>query len=147
MQCHSAADVKACMLKVVPLKYAEEACYNGILIVQAFSSGLEIGSCNWSIVTPKGRIAYISNSLFSPVMAMSFNYKVFERSDVILYSDFSSCNFPEAFRNDSSCSGNSGKSLDSRCISFLQIMFLKKRRSRIHIYTRFHHFLCPLMLI
>ncbi|XP_051124112.1 uncharacterized protein LOC127246658 isoform X2 [Andrographis paniculata] len=64
MPLYSAADVKACLLKVMALKYAEEACYNGILIIKAFSSGLEIGSCNWSITTPKGNIAYMSNFSF-----------------------------------------------------------------------------------
>ncbi|KAK4438629.1 hypothetical protein Salat_0197400 [Sesamum alatum] len=41
---HGTADVKACILKVESLKYAEEACYGGTLIIKAFSSSLEIGS-------------------------------------------------------------------------------------------------------
>ncbi|GFP90324.1 putative late blight resistance protein homolog r1a-6 [Phtheirospermum japonicum] len=40
---------QACMLKVHSLKFAEEVCYNGTLIVKPFSSGLEIGLCNWNI--------------------------------------------------------------------------------------------------
>ncbi|KAL0413589.1 UNVERIFIED_CONTAM: hypothetical protein Sradi_1560600 [Sesamum radiatum] len=108
MPLYSAADVKACMLKVECLKYAEEACYGGTLIIQAFSSGLEIGSCNWRISGPKGSISYISSSVFSSSAAMSFNYKALRRSDVILYSDFSSCNGPDKFDNDDNCSGAAG---------------------------------------
>ncbi|KAM7472586.1 hypothetical protein LguiA_010769 [Lonicera macranthoides] len=44
MPLYSAADVKDCMQKVKTLKYGEEVCYNGTLVIQAFSSGLEIGS-------------------------------------------------------------------------------------------------------
>ncbi|KAL0456033.1 UNVERIFIED_CONTAM: hypothetical protein Slati_0942500 [Sesamum latifolium] len=108
MPLYSAADVKACMLKVECLKYAEEACYGGTLIIQAFSSGLEIGSCNWGISGPKGSITYISSSVFQSSVAMSFNYKALQRSDVILYSDFSSCNGPDKFDNDDNCSGAAG---------------------------------------
>ncbi|KAL1096371.1 hypothetical protein V6Z11_D06G219400 [Gossypium hirsutum] len=49
MPLYSAVDVKDCMRKVQTLKYAEEACYNGTLVIKAFSSGLEIGTCNWTI--------------------------------------------------------------------------------------------------
>ncbi|PIN23487.1 putative cleavage and polyadenylation specificity factor (CPSF subunit) [Handroanthus impetiginosus] len=111
--CHCTADVKDCMLKVESLKYAEEACYNGILIIKAFSSGLEIGSCNWSITSPKGSIGYISSSVFSPVVAMSFNYKAFQRSDVILCSDFSSCNAPDKYDDDNNCSDPPGDDFSS----------------------------------
>lgn len=106
--CHYTADVKACMLKVECLKYAEEACYGGTLIIQAFSSGLEIGSCNWGISGPKASISYISSSVFSSAAAMSFNYQALQRSDVILYSDFSSCNGLDKFDNDDNCSGAAG---------------------------------------
>ncbi|XP_011091827.1 integrator complex subunit 9 homolog isoform X2 [Sesamum indicum] len=108
MPLYSAADVKACMLKVECLKYAEEACYGGTLIIQAFSSGLEIGSCNWGISGPKASISYISSSVFSSAAAMSFNYQALQRSDVILYSDFSSCNGLDKFDNDDNCSGAAG---------------------------------------
>ncbi|KAK8630137.1 hypothetical protein V6N13_078947 [Hibiscus sabdariffa] len=53
MPLYSAVDVKDCMKKVQTLKYAEEACYNGTLIIRPFSSGLEIGTCNWTISGPK----------------------------------------------------------------------------------------------
>ncbi|KAK4413610.1 hypothetical protein Salat_2773700 [Sesamum alatum] len=98
----SATDVKACMLKVESLKYAEEACYGGTMIIKAFSSGLEIGSCNWGISGPKGSISYISSSVFPSAAATICNYKALQRSDVILYSDLSSCNGPG---NDDNCSG------------------------------------------
>ncbi|KAL8542160.1 hypothetical protein ACS0TY_003136 [Phlomoides rotata] len=105
---YSAADVKACMLKVESLKYGEEACYNGTLIVKAFSSGLEIGSCNWSITGPKGSIAYVSSSVFTSGTAMSFDYKALQGSDVLLYSDLSSCNAQRLTSDDSNCSGSAG---------------------------------------
>ncbi|KAL1532104.1 non-specific serine/threonine protein kinase [Salvia divinorum] len=68
MPLYSAADVKACMLKVKSLNYAEEICYNGIVIAKPLPSGLEIGSCNWRINGPRGNIAYISN--FSSLNAL-----------------------------------------------------------------------------
>ncbi|KAL9152175.1 hypothetical protein ABFS82_11G103000 [Erythranthe guttata] len=107
MPLYSAADVKDCMLKVESLKYAEETCYNGTLMMSAFSSGLEIGSCNWKITCPKGSVAYISSSVFSPLTAMSFDYKSLQRSDVILYSDFSSCNAADNFEADNNVSNSS----------------------------------------
>ncbi|EYU45766.1 hypothetical protein MIMGU_mgv1a002829mg [Erythranthe guttata] len=106
MPLYSAADVKDCMLKVESLKYAEETCYNGTLMMSAFSSGLEIGSCNWKITCPKGSVAYISSSVFSPLTAMSFDYKSLQRSDVILYSDFSSCNAADNFEADNNVSNS-----------------------------------------
>ncbi|KAL7094339.1 hypothetical protein ACP275_11G097400 [Erythranthe tilingii] len=102
--CRCTADVKDCMLKVESLKYAEETCYNGTLMMSAFSSGLEIGSCNWKITCPKGSVAYISSSVFSPPTAMSFDYKSLQRSDVILFSDFSSCNAADNFEADNNVS-------------------------------------------
>ncbi|KAH6767965.1 hypothetical protein C2S51_013301 [Perilla frutescens var. frutescens] len=101
---YSAADVKSCILKVESLKYAEEVCYNGTLIVKAFGSGLEIGSCNWRITGPQGSIAYISSSVFRSATAASFDYKALQTSDLVLYSDFSSHNAPEQFDDDKNCS-------------------------------------------
>ncbi|KAK6143211.1 hypothetical protein DH2020_023559 [Rehmannia glutinosa] len=113
MPLYSAADVKTCMLKVESLKYAEEACYNGTLIIKAISSGLEIGSCNWSITGPKGSIAYISSSVFSSTTAMGFDYKGLQGSDVILYSDLSSCNAPDKFDDDNNFSGAAGNNFSN----------------------------------
>lgn len=101
------------MLKVETLKYGEEACYNGTLVVKAFSSGLEIGSCNWSITGPKGSIAYVSSSVFTSATAMSFDYKALQGSDVLLYSDFSSSNAQTRTADDSNCSSSSGNNISN----------------------------------
>ncbi|GFZ02610.1 hypothetical protein Acr_15g0012180 [Actinidia rufa] len=85
----SAADVKDCMHKVQPVKYAEEICYNGTLILKAFSSGLEIGTCNWAINGPNINIACLSSSIFVSSHAMNFDYHALQGYDLILYSDFS----------------------------------------------------------
>jgi integrator complex subunit 9 len=85
----SAADVTDCIQKVQTLRYAEEACYNGTLIIKACSSGLEIGTCNWTINGPKRDVAFISSSIFLPAHAMKFDYHALQGNDVILYSDFS----------------------------------------------------------
>ncbi|XP_047974016.1 integrator complex subunit 9 [Salvia hispanica] len=100
MPLYSAADVKACMLKVESLNYAEEICYNGILIVKPLASGLEIGSCNWRINGPRGSIAYISSSVFRSAIAKNFDYEALQASDVVVYSDFSSLNALEQVGND-----------------------------------------------
>ncbi|KAL2461152.1 cleavage and polyadenylation specificity factor 73 kDa subunit-II [Abeliophyllum distichum] len=100
MPLYSAADVKDCMQKIQTLKYAEEAFYNGTLIIKAFASGLEIGTCNWSIICPKGSIAYLSSSVFSSATAMCFDYNALQRSDVILYTDFTPCNASSISNDD-----------------------------------------------
>ncbi|KAM0024434.1 putative metallo-beta-lactamase, Beta-Casp domain, integrator complex subunit 9 [Helianthus debilis subsp. tardiflorus] len=89
---YSATDVKECLRKVQSLRYAEEACYNGTLIIKALSSGLEIGSCNWSLKSPKRDVAYISSSVFSSGTAMDFDFHALIGSDVLIYSDFASWN-------------------------------------------------------
>ncbi|KAL3374171.1 hypothetical protein AABB24_005901 [Solanum stoloniferum] len=100
MSIYSAADMKGCMEKVQFLKYAEEAYYNGSLTIKALSSGLEIGACNWNILSPKGNIIYLSGSVFASATATSFDYKALERSDVLLYSDFTACNDVDGEKND-----------------------------------------------
>ena len=90
MEFLSAADVKDCILKIHTLKYAEEACYNGTLVMKAFSSGVEIGSCNWILNGPKGGIAYLSNSSFISSHAMTFDYQNLRGTCALIYSDFSS---------------------------------------------------------
>ncbi|CAL0326246.1 unnamed protein product [Lupinus luteus] len=90
MPLYSAADVKNCILKVHTVKYAEEACYNGTLVIKALSSGVEIGSCNWVLNGPKGDIAYLSSSSFISAHAMSFDYRSLHGTNVLVYSDFSS---------------------------------------------------------
>lgn len=84
--------MKDCILKIHTLKYAEEACYNGTLVIKAFSSGVEIGSCNWILNGPKGDIAYISSSSFISAHAMSFDYRSLQGTYALIYSDFSSLN-------------------------------------------------------
>uniref|UniRef100_A0A5B7BS94 Beta-Casp domain-containing protein n=1 Tax=Davidia involucrata TaxID=16924 RepID=A0A5B7BS94_DAVIN len=100
MPLYSAADVKDCMQKVQALKYAEEACYNGTLIINAFSSGLEIGTCNWTINGPKRNIACLFSSIFVSAHAMNFDYHALHGNDLILYSDFSSPNVMEDVEDD-----------------------------------------------
>ncbi|CAI9090048.1 OLC1v1024733C1 [Oldenlandia corymbosa var. corymbosa] len=87
MPLYSAADVSKCMQRVQSLKYAEEACYNGILLLKAFSSGLDIGTCNWSITSPKQNVAYISGSVFASEISTKFDYHALWGSDVIFFSD------------------------------------------------------------
>lgn len=88
MSLYSAADVMDCMQKVQALKYAEEACYNGTLLIMALSSGLEIGTCNWTIGSPKGTVSYLSSSCFVASTSMEFDYHALQGSDMIIYSDF-----------------------------------------------------------
>ncbi|XP_022134134.1 integrator complex subunit 9 homolog isoform X2 [Momordica charantia] len=100
MPMYSAADVKDCMQKVETLRYGEETCYNGALVIKAFSSGLEIGACNWTINGPKRDIAYISSSIFFSSNAMNFDYVAFQEKETIIYSDFSSLEFTNVVEND-----------------------------------------------
>lgn len=95
MPLYSAVDVKECMQKVQSLKYAEETCYNGTLVFKAFSSGLEIGTCNWTINGPKRNIACLSSSIFASAPAKDFDYHALQGNDLILYSDFSCSNMME----------------------------------------------------
>ncbi|CAI0410388.1 unnamed protein product [Linum tenue] len=84
---YSSADVMDCMRKVQTLKYAETACYNGTLVLQPFSSGSEIGSCNWTIDGPKRNITWLSCSIFASAHAMNFDYGALRGRDLVLYSD------------------------------------------------------------
>ncbi|KAK3027184.1 hypothetical protein RJ639_042450 [Escallonia herrerae] len=92
MPLYSAADVKSCMQRVQVLKYAEQACNNGSITIKAFSSGLEIGSCNWTISSPKANIGHVSSSIFQSETAMDFNYHALQGCDAIIYSDNSARN-------------------------------------------------------
>lgn len=77
------------MQKVQTLKYAEEACYNGSMVVKAFSSGLEIGSSNWMINGPRRNITYLSSSIFESAYAKEFDYLSLQGNDLVLFSDLS----------------------------------------------------------
>eukprot|EP00268_Persea_americana_P027284 TRINITY_DN26703_c0_g1_i4.p1 TRINITY_DN26703_c0_g1~~TRINITY_DN26703_c0_g1_i4.p1 ORF type:complete len:718 (+),score=117.19 TRINITY_DN26703_c0_g1_i4:29-2155(+) len=86
---YSAANVEDCVQKVQTLKYAEEACYNGSMVVKAFSSGLEIGSSNWMINGPRRNITYLSSSIFESAYAKEFDYLSLQGNDLVLFSDLS----------------------------------------------------------
>nr|GMD10358.1 integrator complex subunit 9 homolog isoform X1 [Ipomoea batatas] len=103
MPLYSAAEVKSCIQKVQSLKYAEETFYSGTLSLKAFSSGLEIGACNWTIVSPKGSITYLSGSVFASATAMSFDYFSLQKSDVLLYSGYAPSDVDNVDGDNSRC--------------------------------------------
>ncbi|KAL9261508.1 Integrator complex subunit 9-like protein, partial [Drosera capensis] len=84
------ADVKDFIQKVESLKYAEEVCYNGVLLIKAFSSGCGIGACNWRLKGPKRDASYLCSSVCASGPAMNFDWKGLQDSDTMIYSDFSS---------------------------------------------------------
>ncbi|KAL9233810.1 hypothetical protein vseg_008759 [Gypsophila vaccaria] len=86
---YSAADAKDCVHKVQSLKFAEETCYAGLIVIKAFSAGLDIGSCNWVIRSPKKDIFILSSSLFVSTVALNFAYQALPACDIVLYTDFS----------------------------------------------------------
>ncbi|CAN6567158.1 unnamed protein product [Malus baccata var. baccata] len=88
------------MQKFLRVKYAEETCYNSTLILKAFSSGLEIGSCNWTIKSPKGSVGFISSSIFDSAHAMNFDYHDLQGNDMMIYSDFSFLDAAEHVESD-----------------------------------------------
>ncbi|CAM8932572.1 unnamed protein product [Rhodiola kirilowii] len=90
MPLYSAAHMKDCVKKIQPLKYAEEACYNGILNITAFSSGLEIGACNWRLNCPAINLVCLSASIFTSTHATDFDFQALQKSDLVLFSDLSS---------------------------------------------------------
>jgi integrator complex subunit 9 len=57
--CVCTDDIESCMKKVQGVKFAEEVCYNGTLIIKALSSGLDIGACNWLINGPNGSLRFL----------------------------------------------------------------------------------------
>ncbi|KAK1319874.1 hypothetical protein QJS10_CPB04g00376 [Acorus calamus] len=87
---YSAADVKECMRKFKAVKYCEEICHDGILMIKPVSSGLEIGASNWIIVGPRRNVTYVSSSIFESSHAMGFDYNSLQGNDIIIFSDFSS---------------------------------------------------------
>ncbi|KAL1338780.1 hypothetical protein HN51_033372 [Arachis hypogaea] len=97
---YSEADVNDCVLKIQKLKYAEEVCYNGILVIKAFSSGVEMGSCNWILDSPKGDVGYLSNSSFISSQVAAFDYQSLQGTDTLIYSDFSSLNSTEDVKDE-----------------------------------------------
>ncbi|KAI4323529.1 hypothetical protein L6164_023126 [Bauhinia variegata] len=124
MPMYSAADVKDCALKVQTLKFAEAACYNGALVIKAFSSGVEIGSCNWILNGPTGDIAYLSSSSFISAHAMNFDYNRLKGTHMLIYSDFSSLSATQDIEDEDSASASTVNQLSSLSPQELAKFFL-----------------------
>lgn len=88
----SATSIDECMQKTQPVKYSEEVCFNGMLMLKASSSGLELGNCVWSIKGPRASITCLSSTVFVSAHALDFDYNSLKENDIILFSDFSSLN-------------------------------------------------------
>lgn len=96
--------MKDCILKVRTLKYAEEVCYNGTLVIKPFSSGVELGSCNWILNGTKGDIAYLSSSSFNSAHAMNFDFRSLCGTHMLIYSDLSPLSFTQDVEDEDSYS-------------------------------------------
>uniref|UniRef100_A0A0D3CM10 Beta-Casp domain-containing protein n=1 Tax=Brassica oleracea var. oleracea TaxID=109376 RepID=A0A0D3CM10_BRAOL len=83
MRLYSLDDVKSCMKKVQDVKFSEEVCYNGTLIIKALSSGLDIGDCNWLINGPNGSLSYVSDSIFVSHHSKNFDSHEMTENDCI----------------------------------------------------------------
>ncbi|KAF3337374.1 integrator complex subunit 9 [Carex littledalei] len=112
MPLYSAGDIKDCIDKIQPLRLGEEACFNGILVIKALSSGLEIGSCNWLIKSPKGSLVYLSSSVFGSAHAMEFDYLSLTGQDIVIFSDFSSLSSMDSDEENINKCALSGESED-----------------------------------
>ncbi|XP_010464384.1 PREDICTED: integrator complex subunit 9-like isoform X2 [Camelina sativa] len=99
MRLYSLDDIESCMKKVQVVKFAEEVCYNGTLIIKALSSGLDIGACNWLINGPNGSLSYLSNSILVSLHARNFDINGLKGTDVMVYSDFSCLQSAEVTEN------------------------------------------------
>uniref|UniRef100_A0A453G8X6 Uncharacterized protein n=1 Tax=Aegilops tauschii subsp. strangulata TaxID=200361 RepID=A0A453G8X6_AEGTS len=64
MPLYSATNLEECMRKTQTVKYGEEVCFNGMLMLKASSSGLELGNCVWSIKGPRASITYLPSTVF-----------------------------------------------------------------------------------
>lgn len=80
------------MRKTQTVKYGEEVCFNGMLMLKASSSGLELGNCVWSIKGPRASITYLPSTVFVSAHALDCDYNSLKENDIILFSDFSSLN-------------------------------------------------------
>ncbi|KAI4382962.1 hypothetical protein MLD38_008850 [Melastoma candidum] len=87
MPLYSAADAEDCVKKVQKLRYAEETCYNGTLMMKALSSGSEIGACNWTIEWIGRTVALVTGSIFSSGHALGFDCQALQSKDVLVYSE------------------------------------------------------------
>uniref|UniRef100_A0A453G8X0 Beta-Casp domain-containing protein n=1 Tax=Aegilops tauschii subsp. strangulata TaxID=200361 RepID=A0A453G8X0_AEGTS len=86
----SATNLEECMRKTQTVKYGEEVCFNGMLMLKASSSGLELGNCVWSIKGPRASITYLPSTVFVSAHALDCDYNSLKENDIILFSDFSS---------------------------------------------------------
>uniref|UniRef100_A0A0D9VRT0 26S proteasome non-ATPase regulatory subunit 4 homolog n=1 Tax=Leersia perrieri TaxID=77586 RepID=A0A0D9VRT0_9ORYZ len=89
---YSLENVEECMQKIQHVKYGEEVCFNGLLMLKATSSGLELGNCVWTIKGPRSSMTYLPSAIFVSAHALDFDYNSLKGNDVILFSDFSSLN-------------------------------------------------------
>ncbi|KAL8139923.1 LOW QUALITY PROTEIN: hypothetical protein V2J09_005944 [Rumex salicifolius] len=96
---YSTTEVKDCIKRVQPLRYGEESCYNGTLVMRAVSSGLEIGASNWAIKHSQVRCSLYNSVVGSP-QAMDFDYHSLQSYDVVIYSDVSSFQIVEVDTTD-----------------------------------------------
>uniref|UniRef100_A0A453G8G4 Beta-Casp domain-containing protein n=2 Tax=Aegilops tauschii subsp. strangulata TaxID=200361 RepID=A0A453G8G4_AEGTS len=60
MPLYSAPNLEECMRKTQTVKYGEEVCFNGMLMLKASSSGLELGNCVWSIKGPRANFSSLN---------------------------------------------------------------------------------------
>ncbi|KAG2602772.1 integrator complex subunit 9 homolog isoform X1 [Panicum virgatum] len=92
MPLYSPGNIEECMQTIQPVKYGEEVCLNGIFVLKASSSGLELGNSVWTIKGPRASITYLPSSVFVSAHALDFDYSSLKENDVILFSDLSSLN-------------------------------------------------------
>lgn len=85
----SPTNIEECMQKIQSVKYGENVCFNGMLMLKASSSGLELGNCAWTIKGPRASITYLPSSVFVSAHALDCDYSSLKENDVILFSDFS----------------------------------------------------------
>ena len=88
----SPGNIEECMQTIQPVKYGEEVCFNGIFVLKASSSGLELGNSVWTIKGPNTSITYLPSAVFVSAHALDFDYSSLKENDVILFSDLSSLN-------------------------------------------------------
>ncbi|CAO2172470.1 unnamed protein product [Urochloa humidicola] len=92
MPLYSPGNIEECLQKIQAVKYGEEVCFNGIFMLKASSSGLELGNSVWTIKGPRVTITYLPSSVFVSAHALDFDYSSLKENDVILFSDLSSLN-------------------------------------------------------
>uniref|UniRef100_A0A7N0UT53 Beta-Casp domain-containing protein n=1 Tax=Kalanchoe fedtschenkoi TaxID=63787 RepID=A0A7N0UT53_KALFE len=110
MPLYSAAHVKDCVKMIQSLKYAEETCYNGAINITAFSSGTEVGACNWRLNGQGTNLVYLSASVLASTHATEFNFQALRKCDLLLCSDLSS----SSLDNDAARDSSVGSSVSSR---------------------------------